>query len=57
VERLSRRAARDEGIRVKTSSFTRSHVNSALRKAKAKWHYLNSVLAVQEAKQKVTTMR
>ena len=43
--------ARDRGIRVKTSSFTRLHINSALRKAKANGHYLNSLLAVHEAKQ------
>jgi len=39
------------GIRVKTSSFGRLHVNSALRKAKANGHYINSMLAVQEARQ------
>jgi branched-chain amino acid aminotransferase len=43
--------ARDRGIRVKTSSFARLHINSALRKAKANGHYLNSLLAVHEAKQ------
>ncbi len=42
--------ARDQGIRVKTSSYSRLHVNSALRKAKANGHYLNSLLAVHEAK-------
>jgi branched-chain amino acid aminotransferase len=39
------------GIRLATSSFTRLHVNSFLRKAKANGHYLNSMLAVHEAKQ------
>jgi branched-chain amino acid aminotransferase len=43
--------ARERGIRVKTSSFSRLHVNSALRKAKANGHYLNSLLAAHEAKQ------
>jgi branched-chain amino acid aminotransferase len=43
--------AQTHGIRVKTSSFTRLHINSALRKAKANGHYLNSMLAVNEAKQ------
>jgi len=38
------------GIRVKTSSYNRLHVNSALRKAKANGHYINSMLAAQEAK-------
>jgi branched-chain amino acid aminotransferase len=39
------------GIRVKTSSFSRIHINSAMRKAKANGHYINSMLAVHEAKQ------
>jgi branched-chain amino acid aminotransferase len=39
------------GARVKTSSFNRIHVNSLLRKAKANGHYVNSMLAVHEAKQ------
>lgn len=37
------------GIRVRTSSFTRSHVNSTMLKAKANGNYLNSILAVREA--------
>jgi branched-chain amino acid aminotransferase len=37
------------GIKVRTSSFTRSHVNSVMLKAKANGNYLNSILAVQEA--------
>jgi branched-chain amino acid aminotransferase len=43
--------AHTAGIRVKTSSFTRLHINTALRKAKANGHYINSMLAIQEAKQ------
>jgi branched-chain amino acid aminotransferase len=43
--------AQTRGIRVKTSSFGRLHINSALRKAKANGHYLNSMLAVHEARQ------
>jgi branched-chain amino acid aminotransferase len=39
------------GIRLKTSSFARLHINSALRKAKANGHYINSILAIHEAKQ------
>ena len=42
--------AQGKGIRVKTSSFARLHVNSALRKAKCNGHYVNSMLAVHEAK-------
>ena len=38
-----------QGIRVKTSSYTRHHVNSALCRAKANGHYINSILALQEA--------
>lgn len=37
------------GIRVKTSSYTRHHVNSAMSKAKANGHYFNSMMAVSEA--------
>jgi branched-chain amino acid aminotransferase len=43
--------AHSHGIRIKTSSFGRLHINSALRKAKANGHYINSMLAVHEAKQ------
>jgi branched-chain amino acid aminotransferase len=39
------------GVRVKTSSFARPHINSCMHKAKANGHYLNSMLAVHEAKQ------
>ena len=38
-----------QGIRVKTSSFSRHHVNSAMTKAKANGPYFNSILAVTEA--------
>ncbi len=38
-----------EGIRVKTASFSRHHVNSAMCKAKANGYYINSMLALQEA--------
>lgn len=37
------------GIRIKTSSYTRHHVNSAMTKAKANGPYYNSILAVTEA--------
>ncbi|UZR28384.1 branched-chain amino acid transaminase [Methylococcus mesophilus] len=37
------------GIRVRTSSYARNHVNSIMCKAKANGNYLNSILAVQEA--------
>lgn len=37
------------GIRVKVSSYTRHHVNSAMSKAKANGHYFNSMMAVSEA--------
>ena len=39
----------EKGIKVRTSSFTRNHVNSVMCKAKANGNYLNSILAVQEA--------
>ncbi len=41
--------ALENGIRVKTSSFTRSHVNAVMTKAKASGNYVNSVLAKREA--------
>ncbi|MFM8333894.1 MAG: branched-chain amino acid transaminase [Candidatus Methylumidiphilus sp.] len=37
------------GIKVRTSSYTRNHVNSLMCKAKANGNYVNSILAVQEA--------
>ncbi|UCE30969.1 MAG: branched-chain amino acid transaminase [Burkholderiales bacterium] len=39
----------ERGIRVKTSSFTRHHVNVSLVRAKASGYYVNSILANQEA--------
>ena len=38
-----------KGIRIKTSSFTRHHVNISMCKAKANGQYINSMLALQEA--------
>jgi branched-chain amino acid aminotransferase len=37
-----------KGIRVKTSSFSRHHVNVSLVRAKASGYYINSILAHQE---------
>ena len=39
----------EKGIRIRTSSFTRHHVNITMCKAKANGHYINSMLALQEA--------
>lgn len=39
----------EKGIRIKTSSFTRHHVNISMCKAKANGHYINSMIALQEA--------
>ncbi len=39
----------ERGIRVRTSSFTRHHVNITMCKAKAIGNYTNSILALQEA--------
>ena len=44
-------AALDNGIRVKTSSFSRHHVNITMCKAKANGNYMNSILAHREAEQ------
>jgi len=41
--------ALEHGIRVKTSSFARHHVNITMCKAKANGNYINSILAHQEA--------
>ncbi|MEQ1590782.1 MAG: branched-chain amino acid transaminase [Thiobacillaceae bacterium] len=41
--------ALDNGIRVKTSSFSRHHVNITMCKAKANGNYMNSILAHKEA--------
>ncbi len=38
------------GIRVRTSSYQRFHVNSLMSKAKAVGHYVNSILASTEAR-------
>ncbi len=38
-----------QGIRVKTSSFSRHHVNITMCKAKANGNYMNSILAHKEA--------
>lgn len=38
------------GVRLKTSSFQRMHVNTFMTKAKAVGHYVNSILASVEAK-------
>ena len=39
----------EKGIRVKTSSYMRHHVNITMCKAKANGHYINSMLALREA--------
>ncbi|RPI46372.1 MAG: branched-chain amino acid transaminase, partial [Betaproteobacteria bacterium] len=41
----------ENGIRVKTSSFTRHHVNVTMCRAKSVGTYMNSILANQEAHQ------
>ena len=41
--------AKDEGIKVRTSSYTRHHVNITMCKAKANGNYINSMLALREA--------
>ena len=41
--------ARDRGIKVRTSSYTRHHVNITMCKAKANGNYINSILALREA--------
>lgn len=41
--------AKEKGIKVRTSSFTRHHVNITMCKAKANGHYINSMLALREA--------
>lgn len=41
--------AREKGIKVRTSSYTRHHVNISMCKAKANGHYINSMLALNEA--------
>ena len=39
----------EKGIRIRTSSYTRHHVNITMCKAKANGNYMNSTLALQEA--------
>jgi branched-chain amino acid aminotransferase len=39
----------ERGIRIRTSSYTRHHVNVTMCKAKANGNYMNSMLALQEA--------
>ena len=39
----------EKGIRVRSSSFTRHHVNITMCRAKACGNYINSILALQEA--------
>jgi len=41
--------AKERGIKVRTSSYTRHHVNISMCKAKANGHYINSMLALNEA--------
>lgn len=41
--------SRETGIRVRTSSYARHHVNSTMSKAKANGNYINSILALHEA--------
>ncbi|MBD2857416.1 branched-chain amino acid transaminase [Spongiibacter sp. KMU-158] len=41
--------ARDKGIKVRCSSYTRHHVNISMTKAKANGQYINSMLALREA--------
>ena len=43
--------ALEKGIRVKTSTFARSHVNTSMSKAKAAGNYINSILAKIEARE------
>ena len=40
----------EQGIRIRTSSYTRNHHNSTMCKAKANGNYINSILALQEAR-------
>lgn len=41
--------AKEKGIKVRTSSYTRHHVNISMCKAKANGNYINSMLALKEA--------
>ncbi|WP_461537254.1 branched-chain amino acid transaminase [Spongorhabdus nitratireducens] len=42
-------AAKEQGIKIRTSSYTRHHVNITMCKAKANGNYMNSMLALKEA--------
>ncbi|WP_221792942.1 branched-chain amino acid transaminase [Oceanobacter mangrovi] len=42
-------AAKTQGIKIRTSSYTRHHVNITMCKAKANGNYMNSMLALREA--------
>jgi branched-chain amino acid aminotransferase len=39
----------EKGIRIRTASYSRHHVNITMCKAKANGHYINSMLALNEA--------
>jgi branched-chain amino acid aminotransferase len=41
--------ALEQGVRTKTSSYSRHHINSAMCKSKTSGHYVNSILAQGEA--------
>ncbi|NOY65987.1 MAG: branched-chain amino acid transaminase [Gammaproteobacteria bacterium] len=41
--------ALEKGIKIRTSSFSRHHVNVSMCRAKANGHYINSMMALQEA--------
>jgi branched-chain amino acid aminotransferase len=41
--------AKTKGIKIRTSSYTRHHVNITMCKAKANGNYMNSMLALREA--------
>ena len=43
--------ALEQGIKIRTSSFSRHHVNVSMCRAKANGHYINSMMALQEAMQ------
>jgi branched-chain amino acid aminotransferase len=43
--------ARIQGIKVRTSSYTRHHVNITMCKAKANGNYINSIMALREAQE------
>ena len=43
--------SRERGMKVRTSSYTRHHVNITMCKAKATGNYINSILALREAQE------